>query len=494
MSILKKLAGQTAVYGLSSIVGRFLNYLLVPLYTGVLQPSAFGMQSWFYAFASFGAVIFTYGMETAFFNFSRQRDDKERVFSTILISILASSAVLSLILFGLAEPITQSSWAKQSGNTSYFYYIIIILAADAITAIPFAWLRQQNEAMRFAMLRLLSIGVNIGLNLLFYLVFPYLVSKGLFAPLSIDGSVSIKWIFVANVASSLVILPFFIKEFKMIRFGFDTRLWKEMMVYSYPLIFMGFAGMINETMDRMLLNAYITDPLVANHQTGIYAANYKLSILITLFIQAFRFAAEPFFFARAKEGDAPKTYAQVMHYFVIVCATIFLVVVLYLDIFKYFIRTESYWEGLKVVPILLIANIFLGMYYNLSIWYKLTNKTRLGAIVSIIGACITLALNILWIPLYGYMGSAWATLICYGSMAVMSYVLGQKYYPVPYPLKRIGAHLALSLSIYLVSEMLKNTFQYPPSVSLLINTLLMGIYVFIVYKMEETAIRGFLKK
>ena len=494
MSILKKLAGQTAVYGLSSIVGRFLNYLLVPLYTGVLQPSAFGMQSWFYAFASFGAVIFTYGMETAFFNFSRSRPDKERVFSTILISILASSAVLSLLLFGLAEPITQSSWAKQSGNTSYFYYIIIILAADAITAIPFAWLRQQNEAMRFAMLRLLSIGVNIGLNLLFYLVFPYLVSKGLFAPLSIDGSVSIKWIFVANVASSLVILPFFIKEFKMIRFGFDTSLWKEMMIYAYPLIFMGFAGMINETMDRMLLTAYIPDPVVANYQTGIYAANYKLSILITLFIQAFRFAAEPFFFARAKEGDAPKTYAQVMHYFVIVCATIFLVVVLYLDIFKYFIRTKEYWEGLKVVPILLMANIFLGMYYNLSIWYKLTNKTRLGAIVSIIGACITLALNILWIPIYGYMGSAWATLICYASMAIMSYALGQKYYPVPYPLKRIGAHLALSLSIYLVSEMLKDTFQYPPSVSLLINTVLMAIYIFIVYKMEETAIRRFMKK
>jgi O-antigen/teichoic acid export membrane protein len=494
MSILKKLAGQTAVYGLSSIVGRFLNYLLVPLYTGVLAPSAFGMQSWFYAFASFGAVIFTYGMETAFFNFSRQRPDKERVFSTILISILISSAVLALILFGLAKPITQSSWAKQSGNETYFYYIIIILAADAITTIPFAWLRQQNEAMRFAMLRLLSIGVNIVLNLLFYLVFPYLVSKGLFAPLSTDGLVSIKWIFFANVASSLVVLPFFFKEFKMIKYGFDAGLWKEMFIYSYPLIFMGFAGMINETMDRMLLNAYITDPSVANHETGIYAANYKLSILITLFIQAFRFAAEPFFFSRAKDGDAPKTYAQVMHYFVIVCATIFLVVVLYLDIFKHFIRRESYWEGLKVVPILLLANIFLGIYYNLSIWYKLTNKTRLGAIVSIAGACITLILNILWIPLYSYMGSAWATLICYGSMAFMSYALGQKYYPVPYPLKRIGAHLALSLTIYLMSEMLKETFNFTSSVSLLVNSFLMGVYLFIVYKMEEQAIQGFLGK
>jgi O-antigen/teichoic acid export membrane protein len=494
MSILKKLAGQTAVYGLSSIVGRFLNYLLVPLYTGVLNPSAFGVQSWFYAFASFGAVIFTYGMETAFFNFSRQRPDKERVFSTILISILISSAILSFILFGLAKPITQSNWAKQSGNESYFYYILVILAADAISSIPFAWLRQQNEAMRFAMLRLLSIGVNILLNLLFYLIFPYLVSKGIFAPLSTDGLVSIKWIFFANVTSSLVVLPFFFKEFKMIKYGFDLNLWKEMMIYSYPLIFMGFAGMINETMDRMLLNAYIADPSVASHETGVYAANYKLSILITLFIQAFRFAAEPFFFSRAKEGDAPKTYAQVMHYFVIVCAVIFLVVVLYLDIFKYFIRTEAYWTGLKVVPVLLMANVFLGIYYNLSIWYKLTNKTRLGAIVSIIGAAITLILNILWIPYYSYVGSAWATLICYAAMAAMSYGLGQKYYPVPYPLKRIGAHLALALTVYMVSEMLKETFAYPLSVNLAINTVLFGIYGFIVYKMEESEIRVFLKQ
>jgi O-antigen/teichoic acid export membrane protein len=492
MSILKKLAGQTAIYGLSSIVGRFLNYLLVPLYTGVFDTKAFGAQSWFYAFASFGGVIFTYGMETAFFNFARQREDKERVFSTILTSLLVSSAILGLILFGLAKPITESSWAKQSGNELYFYCIIIILAADAISSIPFAWLRHKNEAMRFAMLRLLSIGVNIAINLLFYLVFPYFVSKGLFAPLSTDGVVSIKWIFFANVASSLVVLPFFMKEFKMLKFGFDTSLWKEMFFYSFPLIFMGFAGMINETIDRMLLTAYIEDPSLAQHETGVYAANYKLSILITLFIQAFRMAAEPFFFARAKEGDAPKTYAQVMHYFVIVCAAIFLVVVLYLDIFKYFIRTEAYWQGLKVVPILLMANVFLGMYYNLSIWYKLTNKTRLGAFVSIIGAAITLILNILWIPQYSYVGSAWATLICYGSMAAMSYGLGQKYYPVPYPLKRIGVHLALALTVYMVSEMLRETLNYPPSVFLLLNTVLFSIYLFIVYKMEEKEIRAFL--
>ncbi len=346
--------------------------------------------------------------------------------------------------------------------------------------------------MRFAMLRLLSIAVNIGLNLLFYLVIPFFVSKGLFAPLDTEG-VDIKWMFIANVASSVVVLPFFMKEFQMIRQGFNKKLWEEMMIYSFPLIFMGFAGMINETLDRILLKWLIPDQNVAEFQTGIYSANYKLSILITLFIQAFRFAAEPFFFARAKEENSQKIYAQVMQYFTIVCATIFLVVMLYLDIFKYFIRKPIYWEGLKVVPILLMANIFLGMYYNLSIWYKLTDKTRLGAAVSIMGAIITLILNWLWIPKYGYEGCAWTTLICYLSMAWVSYSLGQKYYPVPYPLKRIASFLALSLSIYIISDMLRETFGYSSTIALFVNTLLLALYCFVIFKMEETEIMKIVK-
>jgi O-antigen/teichoic acid export membrane protein len=490
MSIIKKLAGQTAVYGLSSIVGRFLNYLLVPLYTGIFKPADYGVSSWFYAFASFAAVIFTYGMETAFFRFANKSEKPKEVFSTTMISILISSLVIGGCIILFATPIAQ--WTKNEGRESFFIYFTIILAADAISTIPFAWLRLQNEPMRFAMLRLLSIGVNIGLNLLFYLVIPFFVSKGVFAPLDTEG-VDLKWMFIANVASSVVVLPFFMKEFKMIRQGFDKKLWEEMMIYSFPLIFMGFAGMINETLDRMLLKWLIPDQTVAEFQTGIYSANYKLSILITLFIQAFRFAAEPFFFARAKEEDSKKIYAQVMQYFTIICATIFLVVMLYLDIFKYFIRKPIYWEGLKVVPILLMANIFLGMYYNLSIWYKLTDKTRLGAVVSIMGAVITLILNWLWIPKYGYEGCAWTTLICYLSMAWVSYSLGQKYYPVPYPLKRIASFLALSLSIYIISDMLRETFGYSSTLALFVNTLLFALYCFVIFKMEKTEIMKIVK-
>ncbi len=495
MSVFKKLAGQTAVYGLSSILGRFLNYLLVPLYTNIFTRAEYGVTSWFYAVVPFIAVFFTYGMETAFFRFAQKSEDKERVFATTLISITISSVILSLLIILFATPIAH--FTKNEGRESFFIYFSIILAADSISTIPFAWLRLQNEAMRFAILRLLSIGVNIGLNLIFYIVIPYLVSHGIFAPLDSvtegGSGFNIKWMIIINLVSSLVVLPFFIKEFKMVRLGFDSALWNQMFHYAYPVILMGFAGMINETLDRVLLKQLIPNQTFAEEQIGIYSANYKLSILITLFIQAFRFAAEPFFFARAKEGDAKQTYATVMQYFTIVCTTIFLVVMLYIDIFKYFIG-EKFREGLAVVPILLMANVFLGMYYNLSIWYKLTDKTRLGALVSFGGAVITLILNWLWIPTYSYIGSAWATLICYFSMAVMSYWLGQKYYPVAYPLRRITSYLALSLTVFIVSEMVNDAFLSPPSVylTLLINTILFGGYLFIVFKMEEKAIKKWL--
>lgn len=489
MSIIKKLAGQTAIYGLSSIVGRFLNYLLVPLYTATFPPGAYGVITNFYAYASFAAVIFTYGMETAFFRYANKSDNPKKVFSTTMISILISSFLLSLLVIVFAAPLAH--WTKNDGREIYFIYFTIIWAADAISTIPFAWLRLKNEAMRFATLRLLSIGTNIGLNLLFYLLIPFLAKQGLFAPLSTEG-VDMKWIFLANVASSVVVLPFFMKELKMVSLGFDSQLWKKMIQYAMPLIFMGLAGMINETFDRIMIKNMIADQNVAEYQTGIYGANYKLSILITLFIQAFRFAAEPFFFAQAKEKDSRDTNAKVMEYFTIVCATIFLVVTLYIDIFKYFIG-KSYWEGLNVVPILLMANIFLGMYYNLSIWYKLTDKTRLGAVVSLLGAVLTLILNTLWIPKFGYVGCAWTTLICYMTMAWVSYSLGQKYYPVPYPLKRILSFLALSLTIYILSDMLREALEYSAIIAIFINSLLFSLFIFIIYKMEEKEVKQLLK-
>jgi O-antigen/teichoic acid export membrane protein len=494
MSILKKLAGQTAVYGLSSIVGRLLNYLLVPLYTnifiGAIGRAEYGISGIFYAYASFGAVIFTYGMETAFFRFIQKNEDGKKVFPTILWSVLMSSIVMGGLIMLLATPL--SIWTSNVGREAYFYCLALILMGDAISALIFAKLRQANEATRFVKLQMLKIGISVVLNLLFYLVFPYFTSRGIFAPLSANEPSSI-WMFVAGVISSLAILPLMSKELMSLKEGFDKDLWKELIVYGLPILIMGFAGMINETLDRVLIKHLTPNQFLAEQQVGIYSANYKLSIIITLFIQAFRMGAEPFFFNHAKQDDARLTYARVMKYFMIVCATIFIGVLLYLDIFKYFIG-KDYWEGLKVVPILLMANVFLGAYYNLSVWYKLTDKTALGARVSFIGAAITLILNWLLIPKFGYMGAAWATLICYFSMAAISYFLGQKHYPVPYPMRKIMAYLALAMSVYLVSEMLRENLDFTPSVFLLFNTVLMGIYLLIIYKMEEKELRAFMLK
>jgi O-antigen/teichoic acid export membrane protein len=492
MSVLKKLAGQTAVYGLSSIVGRFLNYLLVPIYTrvfvGAEGVAEYGISTYFYSIAAFGAVLYTYGMETAFFRFAQKDGEKpEKVFATVTWSLIISSLVFSLAIFFFAD-----SWANSAGYAGkgvYFSFFAVIFAADAISTIPFAWLRKQNEAMRFAKLRLLSIATNIGLNLLCYVVLPFITTKGFGQPLDL----TVRWMFLANVASSLVVLPFFKKEFEMLRLGFDKILWHKLFNYAYPVIFMGMAGMINETFDRILLKKLLPDPSNADYQIGIYGAVYKLSIIMTLFIQAFRFAAEPFFFAQAKGQDAKLTYARVFQYFILICSTIFVGVLLFLDVFKNFIGV-SYHSGLKVVPILLLANLFLGAYYNLSLWYKLTDKTRLGALVSIIGALITLILNYLWIPSYGYVGSAWATLVCYFSMAAMSYFMGQHYYPVPYQTKRILAYLASALGTYIISELIRDNFGYSIFQMIAVNILLFLGFLFVLFKLEEPDARIFLVK
>lgn len=431
MSIVKKLAGETAIYGLSSIVGRFLNYLLVPLYTSIFNPAEYGVSTWFYSLATFLGVLFTYGMETAFFRFSQKHEPKEEVFSTAMIALLVSSVVFGGLISVFSGQL--ATWVNYEGKGDFFIYLAIIMVADTIATLPFALLRQQGRPRKFAVLRLLSIGVNIILNLFIYLV------------LKIDD---IRYMFIINAFSSVVVLPFLWSELKMLKFGFNSTLFREMLAYGVPVLFIGLAGMVNEAIDRLLLKELITDKSIADYQLGVYGANYKLAILITLFIQAFRFAAEPFFFARMKSQDAKLTYAKVMNYFVLVCSVIFLFVLFYLDIFKYFISKKAYWEGLKVVPILLFANVCLGIYYNLSIWYKLINKTMLGAYVSITGALITLVLNYLWIPSYGYMGAAWATLVCYATMVIISYFQGQKHYPVPYEVKRILFYLTSAVLLY----------------------------------------------
>lgn len=452
MNPLKKLASQTAVYGLSQIVGRFVNYLLVPLHTALFDTAEFGVNTLMYSYVTFFNVLLTYGMETAFFRFSQKQDNPAQVYSTALTSLISSSLFFGL-LFGVFSP-QIASVINVPEHPEYVVYFTAIIALDAISAVPFAYLRQQNKALKFAIVKNINIFTNILLNLYFLLLCPYVqIEYGTLLPLY-NGTVNIGYIFLANLIASIVTIPLLWKEILAIRnASFNKTLWREMLIYGLPLMVVGFAGMINETLDRIIISYVYTDVQEGLRATGIYGANYKLSILMSLFIQAFRYAAEPFFFNHAKDNDKRHIYATVMNYFTLVCLALFLTVTLYIDVFKHFINNR-YWEGLHVVPVLLLANMFLGMYYNLSIWYKLSDNTNKGAMISTTGAVITILANIILVPLLGYTGSAWATLICYVSMAVICYVMGAKYYPIPYQVGRLFGYIVFALVLFLGSNYL----------------------------------------
>jgi len=457
---LKKLASQTAVYGLSSVIGRFLNYLLVPLYTRYFLPSEYGVVTEMYAYVAFLVIVLTYGFETAFFRFSKKEKDVKVVYSTALISLLISSTLFVLLVFLSSDSI--SNLMGYGIETKYIEWFAIIVALDAISSISFASLRQHNKALRFASIRLLNIFVNIGFNLYFIVYKEY----------------GIEYIFISNLISSavtiLLLLPVMLKSVWV----FDKKLWSKMRVYALPLLIAGLAGITNETIDRILLKHLLPNPEISATELGLYGAFYKLSILMTLFIQTFRFAAEPFFFAQANNKNSKTVYADVMKYFTIIMSVIFLGVTIFYDIIKGFLGSDYHDErGFLVVSILLLANLFLGIYYNLSIWYKLTEKTKYGAYLSLFGAIITLILNFILIPKIGFVGSAWATLICYFSMTVASYYIGKKHFPIPYQVERIGLYLFNMFGIYF--------FIYFVPENILFNSLLLLGFIIFVYLLEK---------
>jgi len=461
MASIKRLAGQTVIYGVPTILGRFLQYALVIILTRIFTRPQYGTISVFYAYASFLMVVLTYGMETAFFRFSEKEEDKDSVFSTGMLSLLITSGSF-IFLAGIFSGWI-AGWIDYAGHPEYVIWFAWILGLDAIAAIPFARLRSQNKAVKFATVKMINILTNVGLTLFFIMLCPY-IWKNTQSSHSLLGLVyrpdwGIEYVFIANLAASIITLLLLAPMIIGMKWKMHTGLWKRMLVYALPLLFAGLAGMVNETFDRLMLRYLL--PLsrdLTEAQVGIYSACYKISILITLFVQAYRFAAEPFFFAHAREKDAKLLYARIMDYFIIAISTVFLITMLYLDDIFIHLIGKDFREGRGVIPVLMLANIFLGVYYNLSIWYKLTGKTIWGAWLSLIGAVITLALNFWWIPLspghliHGYIGSAWATFICYGSMMVIAYLLGQRYYPVPYNLKKFGGYLVFALLIYFISS------------------------------------------
>jgi O-antigen/teichoic acid export membrane protein len=442
----KKLLSETALYGLSSMVGRALNYLLVPFYTKIFAPEAFGIVTELYAYIAFLNVVFTYGMETAYFRFATKDSvQKDTIYNVSLSAIMFSSMVLSMVLVVFAQPIAN---ALQYPDQAYLIaWIALILAIDAIVAIPFARLRLEGKAAYFASAKLANIMLNIGLN------YALLVFIPTYFPHSFFGKPDVSAVFLANLLANAMLIPILFRLFLVFRFKLNLSTLKPMLQYAYPLLFMGLAGMVNEVLDRILLKQLLPENYYPGISTlaavGIYGACYKLSIFMSLAIQAFRYASEPFFFARSQDKNAPDLYARVMHWFVIVCAFIFLLICLHLDSLQFILRQASYRTGLGVVPVLLLANLFLGVYYNLSVWYKLTDKTYFGTTLTFVGAGITLVFNFTLIPIMGYMGAAYATLICYASIAALSYYFGNKYFPVPY--KTGSALMYIGVAVLLVT-------------------------------------------
>lgn len=463
-------------------VGRVLNFLLVPLYTKVFLPEEYGVVSVLYSLVGFAIVLFTYGLETAFFNFSREEKSK-KVLSTGLSSIFASSVFL--VLVGLTFSRNIANFLEYPDKQGLVNMLIFILALDALSALPFAYLRQQNRPMRFAAVRLTNIGANIGLNLTFLLLFPYLADKGVKIPFY-DPDFGVGYVFLSNLIASAVTFVLLLPEFRLISLGWEKELLKKMLGYGAPLILVGLAGVINETFDTILLKKLLPADS-ADFQVGVYRAFYKLSIIITIFVQAFRYGAEPFFFEQAKSEDPKPVYAKVMRYFVIITSLIMLGTNVFVhQISRLIVTGEAYYHhpyALTIVPILLLANVFLGINFNLNIWYKLEGKNRIGAYISMGGAALTIVANLVLIPWIGILGSAIATLLAYAGMAVASYLLGHKYYPVPYNLRALFFYLIYAVVLSLIHIVLSPYLSTLWSV--LLGILFVGLYFGVAWYIER---------
>ena len=491
MSLLKKLAGDTAIYGVSSILSRILNFLVLTYYlSGAVKPEEFGVYSEMYAYVSILIIFFTYRMETAFFRFGSRDGNLDRAFSTGSVALFFTTTILTVLLI-LVAPVL-GPLLDSSNYQKYLIWFAFIVAFDALSALPFARLRLTDRPIKFAVFKTLSILVNIICLFFFLEGLPRLIAAGWETGAMIyDPKDRIKYVFIANFFGSAVTLLFLLTEYFKIKFDFDKVLLKKMLVYAAPLIVVSIAAAVNQQLNIPLVKFLAAEEEeVAKVLLGEYAACFKIAMLMSLAIQAFNYAAEPFFFNQSEKKNSQKTYANVGQAFALVGSFIFLGIVLYLDIFKHLIRDPIYWAGLKVVPILLLANFFLGLYYNFSIWYKLKDKTIFGAYISVAGSIITLGLNFLLIPIIGYMGAAFTSLACYAFMAAASYLTGRKYYPIPYPIGRMLTYIVLAVLFYLVSEFFKNNFGFSTPLLLLINTGLILIYSLFIGFIE----RDFLKK
>ena len=437
MAGLKSLAKETAIYGVSSIVGRFLNYLLVPVYTIALPASSggYGVVTNIYAWVALILVLLTCGMETGFFRFANKgQDDPMRVYSTTLLSVSIGSLVFVALGLLFLEPI--AGWLEYGEHPWYIGMMMIVVAMDAIQSIPFAYLRYKKRPIKFAALKLLFIFLNIALNLFYYVV--------------LKGN-DVGYAFLFNLICTSVVMLCMIPELRGFTYVLDKELLKRMLRYSLPLVILGVAGILNQVADKIIFPFVYPDEAEATIQLGIYGAASKIAMIMAMFTQAFRFAYEPFVFGKSKEKDSREMYAQAMKFFIIFTLLAFLAVMFYLDILRHVIGRD-YWDGLRVVPIVMAAEIFMGIYFNLSFWYKLIDETRWGAYFSLTGCIILILMNIFLVPKYGYIACAWAGFTGYGVAMLLSYFVGQKKYPIQYDLKAIGMYVLLAAVLYVAAE------------------------------------------
>lgn len=473
-------------YGISSIGARFISYLLAPILTySLANMSDYGKVGLIYSAIPILNIIFTYGFETTYFRFASIPQYKKDIYSTSALSLVFSTILLTAVLWYF-----RAAFGAVIGLAAFPQIIqisIFIIAIDALTRIPFAKLRQEGRPRKYAFINIMGILINLFFVWFFIIYCPHHTGEksNLVTTLMYNEHTNpVVYVVLAQLFQSIFTFLLLLGEIRQIKFRFNIKLWKVMMVYSLPLLIAGMGGMINETFDRVMLYWWLPGSAeYREEQVGIYNACYKLSILITLFVQAFRLGAEPFFFRQAEEGNPQKTYARVMKFFVITLSVVFLLINLYLPIWKWFIK-EPYWVGLRIVPILVLANICLGIYYSLSIWYKLTNKTMAGAIITLIAAGITILVNWLFIPRFGFMASAWATFTAYFSLMLISYFWGQRVYYIPYAWKKLLAYLVMALLVYFIHQGITAIWANV-TFSLSVATLLTGGFILLILKIER---------
>jgi O-antigen/teichoic acid export membrane protein len=486
LSSIKKLASQTIWYGASSIFARFLYYLLTPYLTGKFSGTVeYGRMSLVFALIPFLFTLIVFAFETAYFRFMERKEYRMDVYDTLSTSLLISTVCIIVLTIFFRASIAE--FIGLPNHPEYITLCAVIIGFDALSALPFAKLRHENRPKKFAFIRIGGILLTIFVVYFFLTICPSIIKKNPNSILHLVYSArfGVAYVLIGTAAASLFQFLALSKEWTTVKLHINKTLWKEVMIYALPLTIAGFAGMINETFDRVMLQRW--SPLkgdAATFEVGVYSACYKLSILITLFVQAFRMGAEPFFFKQSSEENAPRVYARVMKFFVITICVMFLFVSLYIDIWKYFIQDEKMWAGLKVVPILLLANMFLGIYINLSIWYRLTRKTTAGAYITLIGAGITVAVNFVFIPYFSYMACAWATFLCYGTMMVISYIWGQKSYPVPYAWKKLVSYMVIVVILYFIHHFMIRIW-HNATLNYTIATFFLLLFCAFIYRIER---------